>query len=205
MPQSSWFLQTPSSARADPAKLSRAGGARPSMRWHDGAGRPAQRAAAPFIFHVVETDYASACAHHPRMGAPLTDCWVLRDRVRAGGVAGGSSLRSGTLPRIGELRYIALHHAERSRTPAAAAERRAASTTPTPPCTAAAACGSWRSVGATGRGCWRPVAPWRSALTAPVPGPAMARGTRRWDLRGTIPKGVCQKREILQHARLQRV
>ena len=66
-----------------------------------------------------------------------------------------------------------------------------------------AACGSWCSVGAVSRGSWRLPALRRSALTVPVLGPAMARGTRRWVLRVAIPKGVCKKREILQHARLQ--
>ena len=47
--------------------------------------------------------------------------------MRADGVAVAPSLRSGTLPRIGELRIIAYYHAEQPRAPAAAAERRAAS------------------------------------------------------------------------------
>ena len=62
-----------------------------------------------------------ACVH------PCLTVRDARERRRRRSCAVARSLRSGTMPRIGELRSIALDHAERPCVPAAAAERWAAS------------------------------------------------------------------------------
>ena len=110
------------------AASSCAGDTLPSITRHDGAGRPAQRAAAPFVFGMVKIRHALAYARPARVPHPLTDCTgaVIGVRAVAVSCACGQPLRSATLPRIGELRIIADYHAERPGAPAAAAERRAA-------------------------------------------------------------------------------
>ena len=98
----------------------------PSITRRDGAGRAATRAAAPFAFRVVEIDLASACTRPAHVPSPLPDSAGTAQSRRTQVASSGQSLRSGTLPRIGELRTIAQYRAERPGAPAAAAERRAA-------------------------------------------------------------------------------
>ena len=98
----------------------------PSITRCDGAGRPAQRAAAPIVFCMVKTGHALAYARPARVPHPLTECTGAVIGVRAVAVCCGQPLRSATPPRIGELRIIADYHAERPGAPAAAADQRAA-------------------------------------------------------------------------------
>ena len=124
--ESKRLLQAMSRRGMARAASSCAGDTLPSITRHDGAGRPAQRAAAPFVFGMVKIRHALAYARPARLPDPLTDCAGCVRAARAQEVCCGQSLRVGALPRVGELRIIAYYRAERPRVPAAAAERRAA-------------------------------------------------------------------------------
>ena len=101
------------------------------MMQRGGAGRAALRGAAPIALRMVKDRHTRTRTRtrvrHKRVLGPLTDCSGAAVGVRALAVCCGLSLRSAALPRIGELRSIALDHAERPCVPAAAAERWAAS------------------------------------------------------------------------------
>ena len=145
-----------------------AGDTLPSTTQHDGAGRPAQRAAAPFVFGMVKIRHALAYARPARLPDPLTDCAGCVRAARAQEVCCGQSLRVGALPRVGELRVIAYYRAERPRVPAAAAERRAALYNTDLSVHPGGGLRLMALYGRCGPGCWRLPAPGRSAPTGPV-------------------------------------
>ena len=71
-----------------------AGDTLPSTTRHDGAGRPAQRAAAPFVFGMVKIRHALAYARPARLPDPLTDCAGCVRAARAQEVCCGQSSSS---------------------------------------------------------------------------------------------------------------
>ena len=82
------------------------------MTWHDGAGRPHQRAALPFTFQVVKNCHVHALTRIGRLTSPLPHCTVCIRRVRVQDACCDTDGRVGTARRGGAPVYIDLDHAE---------------------------------------------------------------------------------------------